>query len=150
MKSYARLIEYVQYIHQFGAYLGRQPDALAFASGQRGGRSRKGKVFQPDIHEESHPVVELFKDVPGDGRLLWRELFREREEPSLKSGDFHIRYFADVLPVDLEQQAFLVKPFPVAYGTFDGFDDVIHHPLECDHLGIRPAPYPEQFVRTVY
>ena len=52
MKADGRFVEDVAHAAQVGAELGRQPDALRLAAGERVGRSVEGQIGQPDLFEE--------------------------------------------------------------------------------------------------
>ena len=65
----ARLVEDVEHAHQTGADLGRQPDALGLAAGERAGRTAEGEVLQADITQERQPLDHFLEDRPGDIRI---------------------------------------------------------------------------------
>ena len=70
----ARLVEHVQHADQAGPDLGRQPDPLRLAAGERAGRSVEGEVVQADVDQEPQPLVDLLEDADRDLLLARRQL----------------------------------------------------------------------------
>ena len=61
-----RLVEDVQHTDQTGADLGRQPDPLRLATGQRSRRTVEREVVEPDVEQEPQPLADLLDDAFGD------------------------------------------------------------------------------------
>ena len=55
-------VEHIQNAAQFRSNLRRQPDALPFAAGQRGGGAAERQVAKSDIVEELQALGDLVKD----------------------------------------------------------------------------------------
>ena len=66
MQADRRLIQDIEHIHQLGAYLGGQADALAFTSGQRSGGTVQGKVVQTYVQHELHPFPQFLQNISGN------------------------------------------------------------------------------------
>ena len=58
-----RLVEDVEDAHQGRADLGREPDALGLAAGQRDARPVEGQVVEPDVDEEAEPGDDLLEHL---------------------------------------------------------------------------------------
>ena len=61
-----RLVEDVQHADETRPDLGREPDALRLAAGQRRRRAVEGQVVQPDVDQEAQPGVDLLEDPLAD------------------------------------------------------------------------------------
>ncbi len=66
MQADRRLVEDVEDADQRRSDLGRQPDPLGLAAGERGGRAVEREVADPDVLEEPQPLLDLAKDQPRD------------------------------------------------------------------------------------
>ena len=65
------LIQDIAHAYQSGTDLGRQADTLCFTTGQSGGSSGQGQIFQPYIHQKSHSGTDLLQDSLSDELLLF-------------------------------------------------------------------------------
>ena len=72
MEADGGLVEDVQHAHEPAADLARQPDALRFPTGQRGGRASQAEVVEPDVPEEPHAGVDLLDHPFGDDAVVVR------------------------------------------------------------------------------
>ena len=61
-----RLVEDVEHAHQARADLGRQPDPLRLAAGQRAGRPVEREVVEADVEQEVEPLLDLLEHPLGD------------------------------------------------------------------------------------
>ena len=61
-----RLVEDVEDADQAGADLGREPDPLRLAAGQRPGRPVEGEVVEADVEQEVEPLEDLLEDPLAD------------------------------------------------------------------------------------
>ena len=77
-----RLVEDVQDAHERRADLGREPDALGLAAGQRHARAVHRQVVETDIDEEPEPGDDLLDHLVGDGPFALVELRRAARSPS--------------------------------------------------------------------
>ena len=67
-----RLVQDVEHPDESGADLGREPDALRLAAGQRRGRAVEREVVQPDVDQEAEPGVDLLEHPLADELLARR------------------------------------------------------------------------------
>ena len=77
----AGLVQHVEHAGEARADLAREPDALAFAAGERGRAARQGEVIEPDIDQELQPLVDLAQNPPGDFQPLRRQRVGHAGEP---------------------------------------------------------------------
>ena len=82
----ARLVEDVQDADEPGADLGREPDALRLAAGQRAGRPVEAEVVEADVEEEPEPGVDLLDDPLGDLALADGEVDVLEEARGIRDG----------------------------------------------------------------
>ena len=75
----ARLVEHVEDADQARPDLGREPDSLRLAAGQRAGGAVEGEVVQPDVDQEAEALVDLLEHPNGDLLLARRQLERAEE-----------------------------------------------------------------------
>ena len=61
-----RLVQHVEHADQAGADLGREPDPLRLAAGQRAGGPVQRQVVQADVEQEAEPGIDLLEDPAGD------------------------------------------------------------------------------------
>ena len=73
------LVEDVEDADQAGADLGREPDPLRLAAGERGRGALQRQVADPDRVEEAQPLADLADDQAGDRALGLGQL--ERLDP---------------------------------------------------------------------
>jgi len=92
METDRRLIEDVEDADKTGADLCGQPDALAFPTGQRGGRPIQCQVIQTDVDEKTKPFANFFQNAMGDHQLAFREFHRTEEVERGSHGEMrHLR-----------------------------------------------------------
>ena len=82
----ARLVEHVEDADQAGADLGREPDALGLAAGERARRAVEAEVVQADVEEEPEPGVDLLDDPLGDLPLADGEVDVLEEARGIRDG----------------------------------------------------------------
>ena len=69
-----RLVEHIEHAAKIRAELRGEADALALAAAQRLGRAIEREVVEPHRAHEIQPLLDLRKDVLGDGLLLFGKL----------------------------------------------------------------------------
>ena len=148
VKAYGRLVEYVDYVHQPGAYLGGEAYALALSSGQGGGRAVEGEVLQAHVQQELHPVAEFLEHIVRDGGSLAAELAFQGVNPGLELGHFHRAYLGYSPAVDLEAVGLFAKAGAVTDGAYHLLVYVIHHSRPGNHLCLKPFAYTEIIIRA--
>src|SRR5579863_58502 len=114
MQADRRLVQYVKHAGQARADLRREPDALAFAAGQRAGGARQRQIFKADIAQESQALVDLLEDARRDVALLRRQVLAQRAEPFAGFEDRHVGDLADVALADFDGQRFGLEPLALA------------------------------------
>ena len=110
MQPDGRLVEHVQHAGQPGADLRGEPDALAFAAGQRAGISAEREIVEADIVQEAQALADFLQDARGDLVLLGGELVRQLVEPRIRRADRQPRRLADMLAIDLHRQSLRLQP----------------------------------------
>ena len=65
-----RLIEDVEYAGEARTDLRGEPDALAFAAGERARDARQVEIFEAHIHQEFQAGLDFLQDAGGDFALL--------------------------------------------------------------------------------
>ena len=78
VQAYARLVQDVDYVHEFGPDLRSQAYALAFAAGERGRRAVEGEVVQTHVQQEAYALFELLEYVRSNGVAARVELTVKR------------------------------------------------------------------------
>ena len=66
MQADGRLIEHIQHAAQLRSDLRRQPDALRFAAGKRGGGALQAQIIEAHGHQKFQPVADLIHRPPAD------------------------------------------------------------------------------------
>ena len=108
------LVEHVEHAGQAGADLRGQPDALAFAAGQRARGAGEGEIFQSDIDQKFQPLADFFEHADGNFVLLRGQPLGQLSEPLCCAFDRHIGDFADMLAADLHAQSLGLEPIAFA------------------------------------
>ena len=110
-----RLVEHVEDAGEVGADLRRQPDALSFTAGQRGGASIERQVSDADVIEESQALANLSQHPPG------HECFTLAQLKGLEHGqhvaDREIDVIRHAATLDLDREALRLQPLAVADGA---------------------------------
>ena len=75
MQADRRLVEHIEHAGEARADLRGEPDALAFAAGQRARHAREIEIVEADIDEEFQPGADLLEDARGDLAVLRLELW---------------------------------------------------------------------------
>src|SRR5690606_27988687 len=91
----ARLVEHVEHAGELGADLGREPDALALAAGERPRRAVEREVVEPDVEQKVEPLDDLLDDGLADGRLPAFE--PQVREPGAERAEVHLHEVGDGL-----------------------------------------------------
>ncbi len=105
MQADGGLVADVEHAHEAGADLGREPDALGLAAGERRRAAVERQVVEADLDEEVEAGADLLDDLVGDHLLRARELRvlgREAGEPLLGVDDAQRSRLGDVLVADLD------------------------------------------------
>ena len=151
------LVEHVHDADQAGADLGREPDPLRLAAGERAGRAGQREVADADVLEEGEPFGDLAHDQPRDrplglGHLQLVDPLRRRRAPRASL------YSAMLIPPTLtarlsgrsrapsQSRARLLghvalDPLAVGLrvGLFVAALEVVDDPLEADLVGAAAA-----------
>ena len=132
------LVEDVQDAHQRRADLGRQPDPLGLAAGQRHARPIEGQVVEPDVHEEAEPGDDLLE------QLVRRSSARARSasspsagRPAQGVGDRHRRDVPDVVVADRDGEDLGPEPLAAAGRARPGDHELLE--LGLDVVRVRLA-----------
>ena len=96
------LVEHIEHAGQPRADLRGEPNALAFAAGQRAGGARQGQIIQADVEQEREPLADFLEHAGGDLVLLRVERLRHGLEPFAGAAHRHLRDFADMLAGDFD------------------------------------------------
>ena len=135
-----RLVEDVQDAHQRRADLGREPDPLRLAAGERDARAVEGQVVQAHVDEEAEPGDDLLEHLAADGALALRHLVREARTPVERVGDAEARDLADAAAVDAHREHLGAQPAALAGRAGLGDHELLE--LGPDVLRVRLAVAP--------
>ena len=106
------LVENVEDADQPGPDLGRQPDALRLAAGQRAGGPVQRQVVEADVEQEPQPGLDLLDDPLGDLPLAHREVDVGQELGRLVDGQR--ADLGDVLAADEDGEDLRLEPGTLA------------------------------------
>ena len=95
-----------------GADLGRQPDALRLAAGQRRRGTVEREVVQADVDEEAEPGVDLLEHARADHRLALVQV--EPGEPRRGVPDRQRRHLGDRAALDRDGEDLRLEPGALA------------------------------------
>ena len=143
-----RLIQNVQHIHQFGANLRGQADALTLAAGERPRGPVQRQVVQAHIQHELHAFPELLQDVPRHVFLPLVEAFRDGIQPLTQLRHFHGGYLRDGLAVHPKAKGLRIQARALTDGTGDGILNVVDNPAPAFHLREVALSHAEKVLRT--
>ena len=144
----AGFVQDVEDVHEFGANLGGQADALAFAAGEGPRGPVQREVIQAHIQHKAHPVVEFLEDIAGNAALAVVQLLREAFQPRFQFGHLPRGYLGDGFSIDPEAFGMLAEPGSAADGTDHFFIDIFHDAVEGDHLREVAFTDAEEVVRA--
>ena len=102
------LVEDVEDADEAGADLGREPDPLRLAAGERRRAALERQVADPDRVEEPQPLADLADDQPRDRALGLGQL--ERLDPLQRPPRRELRVLVDVQPADGDREALRPQP----------------------------------------
>ena len=114
MQADRRFVEDIEHAGQPGAYLRREPDALAFPAGESPGAARQAQIFEPDIDQEAEPLVDLAQNPRADLALSGGQPVADPGEPDGGVADRAFRHLADMRAGDLDRQRLGLQPEPAA------------------------------------
>ena len=103
-----RLVEDVEHADQAGADLGREPDPLRLAAGQRRRRPLQRQVADPDRVEEAQPLLDLADDQPAIARSV--SVSSSALDPLERRRAESCVYSAIVEPADRHREALRPQP----------------------------------------
>ncbi len=126
MQPDRRLVQHIQHAAKAGADLGRQPDALAFASTQRCGRAVKRHVAQADGIQEAESLSNFFQNAPGNA--LFAGIETDAGSGFEGAPNRQRREISDRHRVHLHRQALRPQTPAATSRAFRG-RHVIQHPL---------------------
>ena len=109
------LVEHVHHADQARADLGREPDPLRLAAGERPRRAREREVADADVLEEGEPFGDLAHDQPRDRALGLGQL--ERADPLSGRRRREGAVLGDAEPADLDREALGAQPGAAAVGA---------------------------------
>ena len=115
MQTYRRLVKYVQYAYEAGAYLCGKPYPLRFSARKRGRRTRKREVIETHVYKEAQPRVKLLYYLRRYHSLGLCELEPSYKLPRLQY--VHIAKLRDVLAAYRYGKRFGLEPLASAGGT---------------------------------
>ena len=144
-----RFVQDIEHIHQLGAYLGGQADALAFTTGQRAGRTVQGQVVQAHVQHELHALPQFFEDVAGHVFLPLVEAGGDGVQPLAQFRHFHGGHLGNGFAVHLEAQGFAVQAGALADRAGDGVFNVVQDSAPAFHLRHAAVSHAEEVFRTV-
>src|SRR5262249_23705797 len=110
-----RLVEDVEDADEPRADLGREPDALPLAAGERRRAAIERQVVEPDVEEEAEPRDQLLQDRARDLRLLAQE--PEPAEEGRRLAHREAAHVDDALPRDPDEARLGAEAGPVAGGA---------------------------------
>ncbi len=113
----ARFIEDVKHIHETGTNLGRQPNALQFATRKTFGGTVERQVVKSYIKQKFQSSLDFLYNFVGNFLFLSREFGIVVVEEIVKFGQVHIGKLGDVLAGKPEAQCFAVEPCTAALGA---------------------------------
>ena len=108
------LVQHIEHAGQARADLRGQPNALAFAAGQRAGGARQREIIEADVEQEGQPLADFLQHARGDLVLLRVQRLRHGLEPFAGAAHRQFRDFADMLAADLDAQRLRLQPIAVA------------------------------------
>ena len=117
VQSDRRLIQHVTDADQPAADVGRQPDALQFAAGERFGPPVQRQVIDAHADQITQPPRDLGRDRCGDSRLQRRQFPRQGFTPRRRLVDRHRDQFRDGPPADRHRPRLRPQPRAVARGA---------------------------------
>ena len=109
------LVEDVHDPDQAGADLGREPDPLRLAAGERARRAIEREVADADVLEEGEPFGDLAHDQARDRLLGLGHL--EALDPLGRGARRHRAVLGDADPADLDREALRPQPGAAAVGA---------------------------------
>ena len=102
VQSNARLIQYIQHVHQLRAYLRSQPDTLAFAAGEADGAAVQRQIIQSHIQQEFQAGTDFFQYFHRNLLLFPAKILVYVHQPVIQLVDVHCGEFVDVFIVNTE------------------------------------------------
>ena len=124
MEADGRLVEDVEDAHQLAPDLGREPDALTLAAGERRRGPVEAEVVEPDVTEEAEPLTDLLEGPARNLHLALGEtqvLSAAERLHDREGGEVH-----DAHAVDRDGEKLRLEPLATARGT-----RLLHHqPLD--------------------
>src|SRR5271157_4655874 len=126
MQADGGLIEYIEHAAQPGADLRGQPDALPFATAERGGIAVQREVGEAHGAEKLQPLGNLLADALGNQRLALGEVQVDgRRKSAVERQGCEV---GDGEAADLDRQRLRAQALAAADGTWSG-GHVAHHPF---------------------
>ena len=135
-----RLVEDVQDAHQRRPDLGREPDPLGLAAGQRDARPVERQVVEPDVDEEPEPRDDLLEHLVGDRPLALAEGRLQGRRPAQRVRDRHRRDVPDVPVVDGHREDLRPEPLAAAGRARPGDHELLELGLDVVGVGLAVAP----------
>ena len=125
MEADAGFVEDIEHIHQLGANLGSQSDALRLAAAQRLAAAIEREIADADIEHKLHSDLYLTYDFVCHRLLSSFEFWLQSFYPGIQLRQIHSCHLADVHSVNQETEAFVPQSRTVTMGTRDGVHEVL-------------------------
>src|SRR5688572_17339406 len=113
MQADGRLIEDVEHARKIGANLRRQPDALSFATGQRGRAAAEREISDADVVEKPQPVLDFLEHAPGNQVLALAQV--ETVEDVVRFADRQVDVLGNGSALHLDREALRFQPFAMTH-----------------------------------
>ena len=149
VKADGRLVQDVQYIHQPGADLRGQANALALPAGERTGGTVQRQIVQPHIQHKLDTLAKFLEDVPGHVLFPFVESVGDGIQPLAELGHFHRRDFRNGFPVHAEAESLRIQTRTPADRAGDGVFNVVDDPAPAFHLREAAFPHAEKVFGTI-
>jgi hypothetical protein len=112
-----RLVQDVEHPDEAGTDLGREPDPLGLAAGQRPRRPVEGEVLEPDVQQEPQPGADLLEHPGADQRVALGELEVAHERVDLGDRQPVKEAMSDPPTVTPSTIGFSRRPSQLGHGT---------------------------------
>ena len=142
MQADRRFVEHIQHAAQAAAHLAGQANALGFAAGKRRRRPGERQIFQPDVDQELHAVVNFADQLAGDLLLgRGRASKRRQSASSLPSGKRQISSI--VRPRKPHGRGVVAQPGAAAGRAIDFVDQMIQLAAQAGRQARPLLPGPD-------
>ena len=112
MQADAWFIKHIEHALQPRANLAGQSNPLAFATRKSAGIARQSKIFKPNVIKKPESFTNFLQDWPGNGQLLFAQLFWHGFAPFKGLFDGHLHYLPGVQPGNFNRQSLGAQTIP--------------------------------------